>query len=281
MSVLFDLQNGKGFTDSEKIIAQYALEHSEQIADMSIADLARETHTSNASIIRLCRKVGSKGFRDFRLSFLRELSKVPDDAEKTDVNYPIYDRSSPVVVMKNLADVHKYAVNTCFTAVSALDIQKAAFLIHSGRHVYFYGLGESRLVAEMFRRRLMRIGYVGIMVDLSEEAYAETMTAEEGDTAVLISYSGSGLVSFTDEFRLFKEKKMHTILITANEQLKDFECVIRYPAAEQTGENAGTFYSTEASMYITDCIVSLLFAMDYQESRKEKQFAEEKMRRKR
>lgn len=41
MSILFDLQNGKGFMDAEYAIAEYILSHSEQIADMCIADLAK------------------------------------------------------------------------------------------------------------------------------------------------------------------------------------------------------------------------------------------------
>lgn len=270
MSVLFDLQKGIDFTDSEKVIAEYVLNHSEQIVDMSIADLAKETHTSNASIICLCRKVGTKGFRDFRLSFIRKLSKVPDDTSKADLDYPIYDRSSPVIVMKNIAEVQKYAINTCFTGISALDIQKAAFLIHKGHHIYFYGMGESMLVAQMFFRRLIRIGYISVIVNPDSEHLAITKTAEEGDVAIFISYSGSGMQTYEDDFKVFKEKKIHTILITANKKMKNCECVICYPQGESPEKNAATFYSTEASMYITNCIYSLLFAMDYQEIKEDK-----------
>lgn len=278
MSVLFDLQNGKDFTSAEHAVAGYILAHSEQIADMSIADLARETHTSNASIIRLCHKVGARGFRDFRLSFLRELARVPDDSGKTDLNYPVYDRSSPVIVMKSMADVQKYALNACYTGLSALDIQKAAFLIHGSRHIYLYGSGESMLVARMFARRLARIGYICVIIEPSEESLAYTRTAEAGDTAVIISYSGSGIFAYKQAFSLFAEKKMHSILITANRNLKNFECVICYPDGESPDDNAATFYSTEASMYVTNCIYSLLFAMDYQAAREEKQETDNRSR---
>lgn len=279
MSILFDLQNGNDFTDAEYSIAEYILSHSEQIADMSIADLAKETHTSNASVIRLCRKVGSKGFRDFRLSFLRELSKIPDDSAIADLDYPIYDRSSPVNVMKSIADVQKFAINTCFTGISALDIQKAAFLIHSSRHVYLYGMGESMLVAQMFSRRLTRIGYISLLVQPDSEHIATTKTAEEGDVAIMISYSGSGLQTYEEDFALFAKKNMRTVLITSNQRIRSFDCSIFYPAGENSEENAATFYSTEASMYITNCIYSLLFAMDYQDVKEDKTNTDKLLRR--
>lgn len=280
MSILFDLQNARNFTESDRTIARYILDNSELIADMSVSDLARASHTSNASVVRLCQKVGSKGFRDFQMALLRELSKVPEDAVQTDVNFPVYDRSSPVIVMKNMADVHKYAVNACFTSISALDVQKAAFLIHKSQHVFLYGIGESKLVAEMLARRLMRIGYITVVVEPTDEHYAVTMTAHEGDTAVMISYSGAGLQAYEDDISLFRQKKMHTILITSNKNIHSFECNICYPAMESPQKNAATFYSTEAAMYISDSIYSLLFAMDYKDIKEEKMKVDRTVRRK-
>lgn len=280
MSILFDLEYKKEFTSTEKTIADYILKNSDQIEDMSIADLARATHSSNASVIRLCRKVGSKGFRDFRLSFLRELEKVPEDVQRTDVNYPVYDRASPIIVMQSLADVHKFAVNTCVTSVSALDIQRAAFLIHASKHVYLLGMGESELIAQIFARRLFRIGYIPILVSSVSEHLAVTRTAEKKDVVVMISYSGSGLMPYKEDLKYFAEKEVSTVLITANRKLKNFDSVICYPMIESPEENAATFYSTEASAYITNCIYSLLFAMDYEDAKEEKLKIDRKQRKK-
>lgn len=106
MSILFDLQKKENFTEAESAAAQYILDHLEEIADLNIGEIADQSHTSNATIIRLCRRLGTKGYRDFRISLLREIEKVPDEDYQGNVDYPVYDRTSPAIVMKSLAEVH-------------------------------------------------------------------------------------------------------------------------------------------------------------------------------
>lgn len=47
---------------AEKAVAQALLEKPELICLMTLAELARETDSSDASIIRFCRKMGYSGF---------------------------------------------------------------------------------------------------------------------------------------------------------------------------------------------------------------------------
>ena len=57
------MQDASQFTDIEKEVIQYILEHMEDVSTMNIGDLAKETYVSNATIIRICRKLGYEGFR--------------------------------------------------------------------------------------------------------------------------------------------------------------------------------------------------------------------------
>ena len=51
MSVIQDLGQRQHFTETESSIADYILAHPDEVAKMSIGDLARETFSSNAAII--------------------------------------------------------------------------------------------------------------------------------------------------------------------------------------------------------------------------------------
>jgi|LAHS01.1.fsa_nt_gb DNA-binding MurR/RpiR family transcriptional regulator len=277
MGILFNLQNEKNFTESDVTIARYILNHSDIFADLSIGELAKRTNTSNASVIRLCRKVGCKGFREFRVNFLRELERKPEDKHPMNVNYPVHDHSSPVIVMENISNAHKFAIDTCLTAISPLDIQKAAFMIHKAKNIFVYGLGESFLVGEMLARRLNRIGYVTIMVDTKTESAAVSSNTTEQDLAIFISYSGNGMISYQLDQTILEHNGCKTLLITGNQKLKDFDHIICYPMIESIEENAATYYSTEAAIFITDAIYSLLFAMDYEKLKKIKKLIDAEM----
>ncbi|MDO4796506.1 MAG: hypothetical protein Q4A01_00625 [Coriobacteriales bacterium] len=75
MAVLERLRRQQGFTETEKVLADYVLAHADMMACMSISQLAEATYSSNASIVRLCRKVGIDGYRTFRMEVVSELER--------------------------------------------------------------------------------------------------------------------------------------------------------------------------------------------------------------
>ncbi|MEE8807367.1 MAG: MurR/RpiR family transcriptional regulator [Lactimicrobium sp.] len=278
MSILFDLQKKENFTEAEKAAAQYILDHLEEIADLNIGEIADQSHTSNATIIRLCRRLGTKGYRDFRISILREIEKIPDEDYQGNVDYPVYDRTSLAIVMKSLAEVHKYAVSTCYTAVSAVDLQNAAFILERAEHIYIYATGESDLAGQVFARRMMRIGHRCMCISSTTESLAFTDQLTAKDAALFISYSGKGIIRFRDDMILMEQRKVRTVLLTGVTPNHPFSQIIRYPYIESDDDNSATFYSTEAENYLLDSIYSMIFAMEYEKVKKHKQEVDHLMR---
>lgn len=76
MSLLYKLEYQDNFTDLEKGIANYILDHKDYIVDLKITDLAEITYTSPSTISRFCKKLGKKSYNDFRIHFA---SSVIDD----------------------------------------------------------------------------------------------------------------------------------------------------------------------------------------------------------
>lgn len=72
MSIRDRLRSAEGFTETERSLASYLLAHANEIAASSITELAERSFTSNAAIIRLCRKLGMSGFREFRVEYAIE-----------------------------------------------------------------------------------------------------------------------------------------------------------------------------------------------------------------
>ena len=63
-------------TRTEKRIADYFLDHSESLYFMTARDIAQELGVSDTSIIRLCRALGYRGFRELQESQRAELAQV-------------------------------------------------------------------------------------------------------------------------------------------------------------------------------------------------------------
>ena len=74
MSVFTKLTDGIGFTDAEKKIADYLLTNQAAIESLTISRLTQATYTSNASIMRLCKKLGVQGFRELRHQMIKSIN---------------------------------------------------------------------------------------------------------------------------------------------------------------------------------------------------------------
>lgn len=60
MQLIERLERQQDLTDAERELALFILAHTEDVSSMSIAELAESSFTSNATTVRLCRKLGLK-----------------------------------------------------------------------------------------------------------------------------------------------------------------------------------------------------------------------------
>lgn len=76
------------FTYGENQIAQFVIHNSEFISQHTITALANEIGVSETSINRFCKKIGFKGFNDFKIAiaqdtFYREMQTRKKNAAKS------------------------------------------------------------------------------------------------------------------------------------------------------------------------------------------------------
>ena len=72
------LQDKDGFSESESMIADYLLANFRMLPGMSTRQLAKETFTSSAAIVRFSQKLGFGGYTEFRVKFLAEMMQYVD-----------------------------------------------------------------------------------------------------------------------------------------------------------------------------------------------------------
>ena len=76
MSIMTQLEFELDFSSSEKTIAKYILDNGEDILNLSVKELAKQTYTSPATIVRLCRKLGLNGYGDFKINIQLNYSLI-------------------------------------------------------------------------------------------------------------------------------------------------------------------------------------------------------------
>lgn len=66
-------KNMDSFTKSEQKLAQYILDNPRYVLGENISGIAKSATSSNAALVRLCQKLGYKGFSEFKFSMHRYL----------------------------------------------------------------------------------------------------------------------------------------------------------------------------------------------------------------
>jgi DNA-binding MurR/RpiR family transcriptional regulator len=63
------------FFEAEKKIADYILAHKSEMIDMTVAELALASGTSDATVSRFCRRCGFNGFHHLKINLAKEIAE--------------------------------------------------------------------------------------------------------------------------------------------------------------------------------------------------------------
>lgn len=193
---------------AERAVAEALLEKPELICFMTLAELARETDSSDASIIRFCRKMGYSGFTDMKQAFISALNNssitIVEEIHKEDS------------VLDNLHKVYKSNMQTLSDTILLADAEAyeaAVQALLSAKSIHFFGAGDSAAICQLFYFKFRRLGIPGSAQQDAVMQLVEASNLGEGDIAIAISYEGKSR-TVVNAMRIAKERGATIICIT-------------------------------------------------------------------
>lgn len=256
----------EGMSETEAGIAGYFLEQGTEIQRYSTRGLAEATYTSLATVIRLCKKLGFKGFDDFKEQYISEIQYLEQQSGTVDANFPF---SKDDTFMKTANSITQLYVDTAQDTLSLLKhgmLQRATKLLRYSRKIYIFSAGTAINQAESFREKMLKIGkHVSISNNLNYQLYeAECLSSQ--DVAIIISYSGE-----TEKtLQVARECKAHSVPIIAitsfgENSLSQFAaCKLTMSTKENIYRNLGDFSSHLSMCLLLDILYSSYFLLDYE-----------------
>ncbi len=193
------LQN---FTYSENEIAQYILDNMEDVATSSITVLAEKTNTSEASINRFCKKLGYKGFNNFKIALVQERFYQEQN------RYVGHTKQTFIESVN--ADYTDLLGNTA-SLIRENDILQTVHKISTATNVYILSTYRTKYIGMQLERRLLELGIrCRMYCDLTEIRTA-SVHIEDNDMVLVISNS----ILVNDMFVMLRTLKDRGIFITA------------------------------------------------------------------
>ncbi len=212
------LSKTRGFysslSSSEKKVADYILDHSNETIRMTLADVAQEAKVSDATVLRFCRSVGYKRWLEFKIDLTQTLPNLPEQ-----ILDEVIEGDSPGIIAKKVFNISIQAINDTLAVIEDESYSKAIKLIKSAKRILLIGVGTSGPITNELHNRLIRLG---LNCHVQTDSYIQTMESAlltPEDLVIAISQTGDSF----DPLRtttIAKSNGASVIVITGNSASK-------------------------------------------------------------
>lgn len=179
-------------TTSEENIVDFIEKNFNNIPNYSVLKLCEESYSSQATLNRVCKKLGFQGFSELKFAIKEDL----DLMIKSKNNY--------------IHNAIFYIDNINFN-----EINNIIPILKNNRKILLYGLGASQITAAYFQRQLLYLGFQAIMI--SEEKMMESFD----DFIIFIISSSGETLRIKHVAKNMKELGREVIAITKKESSLD------------------------------------------------------------
>ncbi|MCF0115642.1 MAG: MurR/RpiR family transcriptional regulator [Erysipelotrichaceae bacterium] len=255
----------ESYRDTEKSIILYLINNIDHLEDLTITSLALETYTSNATVIRFCRKLGFDGFRDFKIQLIKE-AELQSKSIAVNPNTPFLSSDSLPSVGNKIATLISNTLAKTEQNLNYDQIEKAAQMIIKCKRTFMFARGDTFNTCSSFVLKMNKVNEYPILANQWENSAQSLTNLTTNDCAVFVTYSGrnSNFLHFAE---YLKELKIPTIVITGNiksKLVKLCDVAIMVPMEENFDEKIGVFSSQVSIELVLDIIYSAIFKHNYQ-----------------
>lgn len=191
----------------EKRVAQAILDNPEGIEEMTLAELARETNSSDASIIRLCKKLDLSGYNE-----LRKMIAVDDVNKQEMVNGDIREDDTMPDILQKVFQSNIRALQDTLVLASD-EYEQALQVLLKANTISFFGVGDALTVCQLAYVKFGKLGYRTSCHSDDVFQLIDAGNMRPGDVAFAVSYEGRSR-NIVNAMRVAKEQGATTIAIT-------------------------------------------------------------------
>lgn len=266
--LLINRMENASLTRIEKDIAQYIIDHKEEIEKLSTRAIAKGTYTSSSAVIRLAHKLGFEGYNDLKNRYLEEQAYLNSNFQNIDANIPFSQDNNIMSVAGSIKEVMIESANDTLSLIKRDSLQQCIEILHNSKHIYVFGFGAYVPIATAFQMKMSRIKkHVIVQGFVGEEQYQADML-DQDDCAIIISYSGenSNLINVAS---LLKEMNIPIIVITSigeNTLSLYAGCLLYMSTREKLFSKIANYTAEYSVSLILDILYSCYFRLNYQKN---------------
>lgn len=194
--------------EQEKKVADYILENYSKVINMTVTELSDKSNVSDATVMRLCKKVGCSGFYNLKIALAKDMSdehvNISESIRSDDIEQSV----------KNILLYQSEQIKQCINLIDHKTVKECINLINKCDTLYIFAAGNTNPLAVYAAYQFSQSG-IKTVVNISPEMQINTaFTAKENDLCLIISDSGSTKL-ISDIHSICKNNYVKIIAITS------------------------------------------------------------------
>lgn len=175
----------RALTKTEAVVAEYVLRHVNEVIYMSVTEVAEQAGVGDTTVLRFCRKLGFKGFQDFKLLLAQDLALNVQQAEE------IGAEDDEDTLVRRVLSSHRLILEETGKMIERSSLRQAVEVLTKAERILFTGVGSSGVIALQAAHAFSRIGK---KCDAKQDPHFQAVSTSlltKDDAVVALSVSGS------------------------------------------------------------------------------------------
>ncbi len=241
-------------TKAEKKVADVVLANPEEAVMATVTDLAEQAGVGETSVIRFCRKLGFRGYHEFKLSIAQHVANAPSVSTAV-----IEENDDHVTIAQKITMKNEIMLKNSLDLIHKTELARAVDSMLKATKIYVYGVGSSGITALDLQYRLMRIG---MNVEAHRDSHIIAMSAslvKPGEVVFGISTSGSTR-DLVDAMKEAKQNGAGVICLTSHMRspITNYADTVLLIPSKETPLEGGALSTKIAQIHLLDILCTIL-----------------------
>ncbi|EEV6495422.1 MurR/RpiR family transcriptional regulator [Escherichia coli] len=244
-------QSVDGYSRTQQKLGVFVLSDPAKVVYLTITELARESGTSEASVTRLCRTLGCKGYNEFKMALALDLLRQEQSVEHSGDE------------IDNVVNESVQALQDTAKLLDRTSLEAATLALHQAQSVQIYGVAASAILGEYLHYKLLRLGKPAQLFSDMHRAAMNATTLNKNTFVVAISSSGSTR-DLLHVVKLARKQGVRVLALSNTPRsplatLSDIQLVAAKPEGPLS---AGALNAKVGVMLLVELLITSLIAQD-------------------
>jgi len=245
-------------TVADRQIAQFIIDHPDEMLTLSSAALAEATGRSQSSVVKFSQKMGYGGYQQLKLA-VNKAKALEWHTPGGVIHGTIDTNDSYVTILQKLIGSKLLSMRETLAANNEQAIDAVVEALVSARKVQLAGVGASSLVARDFSYKLLKLGRV-VLIDTDTHIQVSNASGlNETDVLLALSHSGRSIETLRIA-ELAKQRGATVISMTGlhPNPLLDLADLHLFTVTDEERVRSSAITSRDAQLMLMDMLFILL-----------------------